>query len=447
MLKSKACDLGISNFSSPYDLIKFARDILSDHEYLVQKIKYLQQSIDNSEMRFNKKPANDSENSNRDEIENNQTAILNKILDKLHPSNTDEKINSSKSQKNISRLLTKNETKEYNQLEKNDDSEICHKNDDELNAINSLNSNQIIEIKSIESNETVTATEKEDVENEDNIEDFNLDVESKEKNDSVRRSSVDSKKSSIESFDESRVFIKNSELNSNKIDKSCNKSSHKKTNISNNYSSKQSIDQIFSKDIDKTDSLKNFKIPKQHIDKSKPNESINRTLSSENSAELTRSNFFNSKNQINLINYSNSDMSHQNKSYAPYYHPKKNQFRQYMMESISTNSESTHTTKYVDSLKNNSNDNRYSASSQYPNQDYYNSSNNDCNNEIYKNSDTFLQQSYPYHNFSAKSLNANPNNEFSYQTSNFRSGKFEMNDHSPKTNSFGNYSNSSNKKF
>jgi hypothetical protein len=204
ILKSKAADLGINNFNSPYDLIKFARDILNDHEYLIQKVKYLQQTLDNLEIKFNKKLVDGTENLARDGFENKQASILNKILDKLHPSNVDDIKNSSKNQ------IECYEKKELiNKEEKSDEKEAFYKDENESNKMNCVNSNQIMEINSIESNETMTATEKDDVEIEDNIEDFHLDIESKEKNEFMR-SSIDSKKSSIESSDDYRIFSKNS---------------------------------------------------------------------------------------------------------------------------------------------------------------------------------------------------------------------------------------------
>jgi hypothetical protein len=219
------------------------------------------------------------------------------------------------------------------------------------------------------------------------------------------------------------------------MEKLINKSSQKKSNISNNNSSKQLIDQILSKDIDKKiDSLKSFKIPKQHTDKSKVNE-LSKSLN-DYSSEASRSNCLTSKHQTN---YSNLDsINQQHKSYAPYYHPKKNQFRQYMMESISSNNEINQNNKSLDSSKNLSSDNRFT--SQYANQDYYNNNNNnnhhESNNDMYKNNNMLFQQSYSYQN-----------NMKQFSGNHYRSGKYDFNEPSSKQNPFGTYNISNNKKF
>lgn len=164
----------------------------------------------------------------------------------------------------------------------------------------------------------------------------------------------------------------NMENNNSNTENDLNNSESKSKNISknntNNGNQKSLMDKLLFKK-DSAESLRNFKIPRQakkemdQVDKSISPGLLSNSSSNSNSSafetNISRANFAkngrnsscDSANNLNeysssssnspLLNPPQSELNSSNsnlnssKSYSNYYHPKKNQFRQYMMENSS----------------------------------------------------------------------------------------------------------------
>lgn len=324
LLRKRAEELGIKNLESPYQLIEYARKMLSDNKQLNKKIDIVQKKVNN--LNFNKHKQVVSGLSKND----SNDGFLEKTNSRLQ---------------NLDLLLKKIDSKYSYAV-----SEIKHKNGFKSCYFESMNEFSVKSVESARSaDETLSATEKND-DDDQNMAD--LDEELKTLNTKYQE-------------DNNVKSVTKKGLNSNKLNSP--KTATPPTLMS---PAGDKYDQLLNGNRN-LDSWRSFKIPKQHKSISEEVDSLkssilsktqtpipsptlstsssssstnNRTCESQtaiprqisyDSTSSSSSNSFNSKNvtEFSQGNGNNQNTNFSDKSYTnSYYHPKKKQFRQYMME-------------------------------------------------------------------------------------------------------------------
>jgi hypothetical protein len=323
LLKARAAELGIKDLKSPHELIEYAKEILTEHEDLVQKIKTMQQKVDSLQNGKNGKKL--PESASEDKQQKN-SAIYSKLLNVIDPKKANEAKGlklppGKKSEKENSELSAENKV-------------------DELKL-------PIADARSVGSNETLTATERgdDDIDNDDDLmSDNNKEQDSNESanlDSSLRRGEAD--------LNESKSKSSPTSSSSSKDDKAEN------NNNSSKKTAKASYDKYLPKDANKSgENLRNFKIPKTATNAKARNKSpsgspsnLSPNSSRKTSSEPNRTDKNKHKNEHSALH---SPSSFTTDNQHKYMHPKK----KYMMENSSNSSSSN--MSYSNNFKHSSSD-------------------------------------------------------------------------------------------
>ena len=291
--------LGIKNLESPYQLIEYARNILTDNKQLNKKINSVQQKVNNLELK--QKLSKKSNNATDEELQG--IAKSNSRLQSL-----DLLLRTIDSKYSLINGADKKFQSQYDKLSVNlDCNEKYLGNCDEMTQIKSVGSNR--------SDETLTATER-GGDDDDNMAELDDEI-----NDIIRI---------------------NEAL---KLKKAVKQTSPKA--VTSPIAPSEKYDQFLHNNRS-LDGWRSFKIPKQQ---SKPDDQTKETASSPGSSSSSS----NGQQAVNTTNsgsiprqtsndstssssssFIDGDQSNKKSYSASYYHPKKKQFRQYMMENLSS---------------------------------------------------------------------------------------------------------------
>jgi hypothetical protein len=319
LLKKRAEELGIKNLESPAQLIEYARKMLTDNKQLNKKIDIVQKKVDDLNIKH-KQPQQVNNNNNNNFIEDSSSRLknLDHLLKKIdskysHPSSSSKKKSKATSIQNSEGMNNNEETS--------------------LDAMD----------------ETLSATEKND-DDEPNMAELDEEIKTIES-----KNHTPKKQGSNNAMETSYTKLLSPKLMSNSVVSS----------VQNNK-----YDQLLNGDRN-LDGWRSFKIPKQHkvisdemktqtpissptLSTSSSNSS-NRPLDDNNTQSIPRqisndsnsssSNSLNSstKTDVNVTSINNINLNNinSNSNDKTYYHPKKKQFRQYMMENSNSNSINT----------------------------------------------------------------------------------------------------------
>ena len=296
LLKQRAEEVGISCLESPQQLMDHARQMLENHHKLIEKMNKIQNDINTLEI----KPA---------DVKPTQFNTSNIRLK-----------NTFDSLKKLSSYFNSNQKLDLSNLIKNSTEECFNQRNSEVRSVESNRS----------TDETLTATEKGDDEMDDDDLDYLNDEELRDTNKKLKNKP----KPAVNTQQQVSPVVKYEKL----LDQETTNQNWRSFKIPK-----------------KSNSDETQKAQGPHTPPGSPTLSTSSTSSSANSLQINSNSAINTEtqkyssfneNQIIQVNYDSANQQQYQQKQSNYYHPKKNQFRQYMMENSTGSSSYSDLNKY-----------------------------------------------------------------------------------------------------